>query len=81
MKWKWLCKFRHYYVYYDSGQYLSSSGRYDNDVSNSGQLVLVKRRCKRCQLTEVQSLVTGNWYEVLPTKDEIRDIKIDELLK
>lgn len=65
---KWLCKIRHNWHYYDNQTPLKV-----------GQLLIKKRRCKRCYRLESQSLVTGNWHEVLPTVEEMREINLKKL--
>lgn len=66
---KWLCNINyHRWCYYTNQTPL-----------RVGQLIIMKRKCKRCHKIECQSLVTGNWHEVLPTREEMRDIKLDDL--
>lgn len=65
---KWLCRIRHKWVYYDNQTPL-----------RVGQLFIMRRKCSRCHRIESQSLVTSNWYEVLPTKEELREINLKKL--
>ena len=65
---KWLCRFWHKWYYYTNQTPL-----------RVGQLLINKRRCKRCHMIETKSLVTGNWHKVIPTKEERREINLKKL--
>lgn len=65
---KWLCKIRHRWHYTPTRQSLKV-----------GQLILIRRRCLRCDKVEVQSLIDDSWYVTNPTKEELREINLKKL--
>ena len=65
---KWLCKISHRWYYTKNKQPLKT-----------GHLSLLRRRCLRCHLVEIQSLLDDCWYKTTPTIEELRDISLKKL--
>lgn len=65
---KWLCKIRHRWHYSPQKKPLKV-----------GHLTIQRRRCLRCDLVEVQSLIDTTWYKATPTKVELREINLKKL--
>lgn len=75
---KWLCKIGHDFHNFET---VAQIVDYDESKSfePSGQLVANKRFCKRCNLMQFQSIVSGNWYGLRPTIEDIREINLIKL--
>ena len=65
---KWLCKIHHRWYYSPH-----------NTPLKVGHLTIQRRRCLRCDLIEVQSLIDTTWYKATPTIDELREINLKKL--
>lgn len=65
---KWLCKIRHRWHYTPTKKPLKV-----------GQLILIRRRCLRCDKIEVQSLIDNSWYKAKPSVEELREINLKKL--
>lgn len=65
---KWLCKIRHNWHYTKNKQPLKT-----------GHLSLLRRRCLRCHIVEIQSILDNSWNKTTPTIEELREINLKRL--
>lgn len=62
------CKLGHRWIYYSIVTELKI-----------GHISRRRRRCQRCDIVEVSSLLDDSWYKAVPTKEELREINLKKL--
>jgi hypothetical protein len=69
----WLCKIRHKWEYSTEKVNIGKKG-------SNVHITLNVRMCKRCYKKQRQELVGELWFDAPLSKEEIREIKLNQLL-